>query len=75
MGDTAATETWLTPEEALDRLKERFGVDYHINTLLRKAAAGEIPSEKVGKYRRFVPSLLDAWARGEWTPEAAKATA
>lgn len=63
-----ATETWLTPEEALGWLKEKCGVEYHINTLLRKAAAGEIPSEKVGKYRRFVPSKLDAWVRGEWAP-------
>lgn len=75
MDDTAATETWLTPDQAIDRLKERFGVEYHLNTLLRKAAAGEIPSEKVGKYRRFVPSQLDAWARGEWTPEPTKASA
>lgn len=66
-----ATDTWLTPEEALEHLKSNFGVDYHINTLLKKAAAGELPSEKVGKFRRFVPSDLDAWARGEWSPEVA----
>lgn len=73
MESGAATETWLTPDEAIGWLKERFGVEYHINTILRKAAAGEMPSEKVGKFRRFVPAKLDAWARGEWTPEPAKA--
>lgn len=66
MEGQAATETWLTPEEALAYLSEKFGVEYHINTLLKKAAAGELPSEKVGKYRRFIPSKLAAWAHGEW---------
>lgn len=66
MPQDAATDTWMTAEEAVAYLDERYQVGYHVNTLLRKAAAGEIPSEKVGKFRRFVRSDLDAWARGEW---------
>ena len=69
MDTETATETWLTPREAQSYLKERYGVDYHVITILKKAKAGELPSRKVGKFRRFVPSLLDAWALGEWTPE------
>lgn len=68
MTDQTATEAWMTPEEAVAYLDEQYQVGYHVNTLLRKASAGEIPSEKVGKFRRFVRADLDAWARGEWTP-------
>jgi hypothetical protein len=64
------TTTWLTPDQALGYLQARYNVDYHVVTLLRKAKAGEIPSKLVGKFRRFVPAELDAWAHGEWTPAA-----
>ena len=73
MDSGTATKAWMTPEEAVAYLDERYQVGYHLNTLLKKAAAGEIPSEKVGKFRRFVRADLDAWARGEWKPEPAAA--
>jgi hypothetical protein len=71
---TGTCRAWLTPQQALTYLAEHFSPEYTINTLYTKSSKGQIPVERPGGHRgpiRFDPDKLDAWARGEWTPEVA----
>ena len=71
---TATQRAWLTPQEALTYLAERYSLRYTLNTLYSKSSRAEIPVERPGGRGgpiRFDPDKLDAWARGEWTPEEA----
>jgi len=56
---------WLTIEEAIERLFRRTGVAYSAKYFAHLATTGQIPSRKVGRYRRFVPSEIDAWESPE----------
>jgi excisionase family DNA binding protein len=69
MNTSTASESAMTAEEAVEYIREKHSLDYHVEVFRRKARAGEIPSHKVGRYRRFRPSLLDQWALGEWPPD------
>lgn len=78
MEGTGNHRRWLKPEEALEYLKERFGLEYTLNTLYTKSSDGTIPVERPsgkGGPIRFDPDKLDQWARREWTPEPAARTA
>ena len=69
----APSRRWLTPEETLEYLKNRFSLDYSLGTLYKKSSRDEIPVERPGGRGgpiRFDPDKLDAWARGEWSTEA-----
>lgn len=69
---------WLKPADALTYLNERYAIEYTMDTLYSKSSRGELPVERPsgkGGPIRFDPDKLDQWARGEWVPEPAKATA
>lgn len=63
---------WLKPDEAIQYLRDNFGIEYTLNTLYSKSSDGTIPVErpsgKKGAPIRFDPNKLDQWARGEWVP-------
>jgi hypothetical protein len=64
---------WLKPHEALEYIRERYAIEYTMDTLYSKSSRGEIPVERPsgkGGPIRFDPEKLDAWARGEWVAEA-----
>lgn len=69
MEPEATSAEVMTTEEAAAYLRKVHGVEYHVQSLSRLANAGEIPSHKVGRYRKYRRSLLDKWALGEWTPD------
>ncbi len=71
METSAASESAITPAQAVEYLKERHSLDYSEEHLQRLARQGEAPSHKVGRHRMYRRSLLDQWALGEWSPEAA----
>ena len=71
MDTTTATESAITPEQAIEYLREKHSLEYSEEHLQRLARLGEAPSHKVGRNRMYRRSLLDSWALGEWTPEAA----
>ena len=52
-------EKTLTPQEAAKVLQ------LHAKTVIRFAEQGKIPGKKCGSRWRFVPSVLDAYLRGE----------
>jgi len=65
---------WLKPADAIRYLSERYAIEYTMDTLYSKSSRGEIPVERPsgkGGPIRFDPDKLDAWARGDWTPEPA----
>jgi hypothetical protein len=70
MNTTNASESAMTAEEAVEYIREKHALDYNLDVFRRKAVKGEIPSHKVGRYRRFRPSLLDRWALGEWPSDS-----
>ena len=70
-----ATESAITPTQAVAYLREKHNMGYSEEHLNRLARAGEAPSHKVGRKRMYRRSLLDAWALGEWVPEAAERAA
>jgi excisionase family DNA binding protein len=57
--DMATVEKTLTPQEAGEVLQ------LHAKTVIRFAEAGKIPGKKFGNRWRFVPSVLEAYLRGE----------
>lgn len=75
MESTTASESAITPAQAVEYLRERHSLEYSEEHLQKMARAGEVPSHKVGRHRRYRISLLDAWALGEWTPEPTKVSA
>ena len=66
-----ATESAITPTQAVAYLREKHNMGYSEEHLNRLARAGEAPSHKVGRKRMYRRSLLDAWALGEWSTEDA----
>jgi excisionase family DNA binding protein len=54
-------ERTMTPQEAAELLQ------LHAKTVIRFAELGKIPGTKLGNRWRFVPSVLDAYLRGEIT--------
>jgi excisionase family DNA binding protein len=58
--DMPTVEKTLTPQEAGQVLQ------LHAKTVIRFAEAGKIPGKKFGNRWRFVPSVLEAYLRGEW---------
>lgn len=71
MESSTATESAITPTQAVEYLKGTHNIEYSEEHLQRLARAGEVPSHKVGRHRMYRRSLLDQWALGEWSPEAA----
>lgn len=65
------TRPWLTPEGAVEYLRERYRIEYTVKSIYRKAAAGQLPAYRPpgSNALRFDPDELDAWVRGDWTPE------
>jgi excisionase family DNA binding protein len=57
--DMPTVEKTLTPQEAGEVLQ------LHAKTVIRFAEAGKIPGKKFGNRWRFVPSVLEAYLRGE----------
>ncbi|MGE0161348.1 MAG: hypothetical protein AB7T31_18280 [Gemmatimonadales bacterium] len=72
MQDNFASEGALDVDGAVRYLREKHGIKYSVDRFARKARRGEVPSFMVGKYRRYRPSHLDAFALGEWTPPKSK---
>lgn len=73
MEDVGNQRPWLKPADAIAYLKERYAIEYTMDTLYSKSSRGEIPVERPsgkGGPIRFDPDKLDSWARGEWTPAA-----
>jgi len=68
MEDPTASETALTPAQAVEYLRETHNLEYSEEHLQRLARTGEAPSHKVGRNRMYRRSLLNAWALGEWVP-------
>lgn len=66
-----ATEAAMTPGAAVEYLREVHSLEYNERYLNGLARKGLAPSHKVGRNRMYRRSLLDAWALGEWKPEAA----
>jgi excisionase family DNA binding protein len=52
-----------TCERAIDAVQVGQILHLHPRTVIRRAKANEIPAFQVGKYWRFLPSMLDAWMR------------
>lgn len=66
MESSTATESAITPQQAIEHLKKKHSIDYSEEHLQRLARGGEVPSHKVGRNRMYRRSLLDQWALGEW---------
>lgn len=72
MDSSGNRRPWLKPEQALEYIKEHFGIAYTLSTLYSKSSRDELPVERPsgkGGPIRFDPDKLDAWARGEWKAE------
>lgn len=63
-----ASESAITPAQAVEYLSEHHNLYFSEEHLQRLARAGDAPSHKVGRARMYRRSLLDRWALGEWTP-------
>ena len=48
-------------EQAIDAKRAAEILQLHPRTVIRRAMAKELPAFKVGKYWRFLPSVLDNW--------------
>lgn len=70
MEASTASESAITPAQAVEYLREKHNLDYSEEYLNQLARQGDAPSHKVGRNRMYRPSLLDAWALGEWTGAA-----
>ena len=66
-----ASESAITPVQAVEYLRDTHSLEYSEEHLQRLARAGEVPSHKVGRFRMYRRSLLNQWALGEWAPEPA----
>lgn len=71
METSTASESAITPAQAVEYLKDQHNIEYSEDHLQRLARQGDVPSHKVGRHRMYRRSLLDQWALGEWSPEAA----
>lgn len=67
MESSTASESAITPAQAVEYLKKTHNLEYSEEYLQRLARAGEVPSHKVGRHRMYRRSLLDQWALGEWS--------
>ena len=65
------TESALTTSQAVRHLSATHSIDFTEAYLDQLARDGKAPSHKVGRKRMYRPSLLDQFALGEWTPDAA----
>ncbi len=60
---TSEREQLMKAEELADRWQVKE------NHVYRLARDGKIPVVKVGRYTRFRRQMIEAYERGEWTPE------
>lgn len=66
-----ASESAITPAQAVEHLREKHNLEYAEEYLNQLARDGQAPSHKVGRHRMYRRSLLDQWALGEWKPQSA----
>ena len=50
-------------EKLIGQKKAAERLDIHPETLRRLSVRGEIPSLKIGRFWKYLPSALDAWVR------------